>query len=57
MTLDLTTDHSATRCTCSRYNAHLTNLNDWRPDPDCPRHGDNAPHGLDIDTSYAKEDQ
>lgn len=42
-------------CTCSEHNAHLTDLRNWRPDPDCPRHGQDAPQ-LDIDTSYTREE-
>lgn len=45
------------QCTCSRHNARLLDLLDWRPDPDCPRHGTLAclrlaDPTLDIDTSY-----
>ena len=48
-------------CSCSRHNAHLLDLNDWRADPNCPRHGDRATWNggdptLDIDTSYTREE-
>ena len=50
-------------CSCSRYNTYLWNLDDWRPDPACPRHGHQTldwTYGdptLDIDTSYGGEEE
>lgn len=49
-------------CSCSRHNAHLWNLDDWQPDPACPRHGHQqldwrfGDPNLDIDTSHWREE-
>lgn len=48
---------SAEQCTCSRWNSHLFDLNDWSPDPACPRHGIEACLRLADPTLDIDEDE